>query len=276
MPHFTTSDGLSLYYTDQGGGAPLLCLPGLTRCSRDFRYFAPFAAPYRRITLDARGRGQSQYDPNIMNYNVVREAQDVIELLDHLALQQTAILGTSRGGLVAMTLAARNKDRLSAVILNDIGPEIPAAGMQRIMEYVGRAPNAKTVETAAHQLQTFMAPAFPDIPAARWHEEAQTFYDQDTDGLRLRYDPKLRDALLEQAKQGPVPDLWPVFMALDGLPVGVLRGANSDILTAETFAQMQTRLPQMRHAEIANRGHVPFLDEPDALAVIHSVMEQLQ
>ncbi|WP_264211220.1 alpha/beta fold hydrolase [Leisingera thetidis] len=274
MPFFVTRDGLQLHYSVGGEGRPLLCLAGLTRDSRDFRYFAPHAGRYRMITLDARGRGQSARDPDFTNYNVLREAQDVLELLDHLGLQRTAILGTSRGGLVAMTLAAMAKDRLSAVILNDVGPEIPAGGIARIMEYVGRRPAAKTYEQAAATLDTLMRPAFPDVPATRWREEAEAFYDQGTDGLSLRYDPRLRDALLAQAEAGPPADLWPLFLALDGLPCGVIRGANSDILSAETFAEMQHRLPGLQAAEIASRGHVPFLDEPEALALIHSVLDQ--
>lgn len=129
MAFFETTDGLRLYYTDSGAGQPLLCLAGLTRDSRDFRYFAPHAGQYRMITLDARGRGQSARDPEFANYNVLREAQDVLELLDHLGLERAAILGTSRGGLVAMTLAAMAKDRLAAVILNDVGPEFPRAAL---------------------------------------------------------------------------------------------------------------------------------------------------
>ncbi|UWQ80112.1 alpha/beta hydrolase [Leisingera sp. S132] len=276
MPFFDTSGGLRLHYTDTGEGLPLLCLAGLTRDGRDFRYFAPHAARYRMISLDARGRGQSDHDPDFTNYNVLREAQDVLELLDHLGVSRGAILGTSRGGLVAMTLAAISKDRLSAVILNDVGPEIPPGGIARIMEYVGRRPAAKSYAQAAETLELLMAPAFPDVPAGRWHEEVETFYDQTPDGLSLRYDPRLRDALLAQAEAGPPPDLWPLFLALDGLPCGVIRGANSDILSAETFAEMQCRLPALQAAEIANRGHVPFLDEPEALALIHSVLDQIK
>ncbi|MDC0658537.1 alpha/beta hydrolase [Leisingera sp. SS27] len=276
MPFFNTADELRLYYTDSGEGLPLICLAGLTRDSRDFRYFAPHATQYRLITLDARGRGQSDQDPDCMNYNVLREAQDVLELLDHLGLPQAAILGTSRGGLVAMMLAAVAKERLSAVILNDVGPEIPPGGIARIMEYVGRLPASKTWGEAAEALETLMAPAFADVPAVRWREEVEAFYDQSPGGLSLRYDPRLRDALLAQAEAGPPPDLWPLFLALDGLPCGVIRGANSDILSAETFAQMQRRLPALQTAEIANRGHVPFLDEAEALTLIHSVLDRIK
>ncbi|KPD14071.1 alpha/beta fold hydrolase [Phaeobacter sp. 11ANDIMAR09] len=277
MSHFTTSDGLSLFYHESGNptGRPLICLAGLTRESRDFRYFLPHARQYRVIALDARGRGESDRDPEFSNYNVPREAQDVLELMDHLSLPKAAFLGTSRGGMVAMMLAASAKSRLLAVILNDVGPVIPTDGIDRIMQYVGRRPAAKTHAQAAETLMALMGPAFGDVPAQRWREEVETFYDASDDGLQLRYDPQLRDALLAQADAGPVPDLWPLFMALEGLPCGVIRGVNSDVLSQETYQEMQERLPTIQAMELANRGHVPFLDEPQSLSLIHSVLESL-
>ncbi len=275
MPFFKTRDGLSLHYTDTGTGLPLICLPGLTRCGRDFRYLAPHVRDLRLITLDFRGRGQSEYAADFMTYSVLQEAEDVIDLLDHLNLAQAAILGTSRGGMVAMTLAALHKTRLSAVILNDVGPEIPTTGLARIMEYVGHRPAAKTFERAAAQLQTAMQDAFPTVPAERWFEEVTTFY-QDSDGrLELRYDPKLRDALITQAAEGPIPDLWPLYNCLAEIPLGVIRGANSDILMQDTFQKMQTTLPHAAAVEIADRGHVPFLDEPEALTLIRTTLERI-
>lgn len=277
MSHFTTTDGLSLFFEDSGSptGVPVICLPGLTRDSRDFRYFAPHAQHLRLITLDARGRGQSEYDPDFANYNVPREAQDVVELMDHLHLPKAAILGTSRGGMVAMVLAATAKARLSAVILNDVGPVIPQGGIVRIMQYVGRRPAAKTHAQAADTLAALMAPAFGDVPAQRWREEVEAFYDVGPHGLQLRYDPRIRDALLAQAEAGPTPDLWPLFLALEGIPAGLIRGANSDVLSHETYLEMQRRLPDLKAVELPNRGHVPFLDEPDALILIQSVLEQI-
>ncbi|WP_281953837.1 alpha/beta fold hydrolase [Pseudophaeobacter arcticus] len=277
MSFFTTSDGLSLFYEETGTptGTPLICLAGLTRDSRDFRYFAPHAQQYRLITLDARGRGQSDPDPDFQNYNVPREAQDVLELMNHLSLPKAALLGTSRGGMVAMMLAASAKSRLMAVILNDVGPVIPEDGIARIMMYVGRRPAAKTHAQAAETLAALMAPAFGDVPAQRWREEVETFYDATDGGLQLRYDPRIRDALLTQAEAGPLPDLWPLFIALDGLPCGIIRGANSDVLSHETYLEMQRRLPQIQAVELANRGHVPFLDEPLSLSLIQSVLEHI-
>jgi pimeloyl-ACP methyl ester carboxylesterase len=142
------------------------------------------------------------------------------------------------------------------------------------MDYVGRRPAAKSHTQAAITLSALMAEGFPDVPAQRWLEEVETFYDAGPDGLDLRYDPRLRDALITQAESGPAPDLWPLFTALSGLPCGAVRGSNSDLLSAETFAAMQDRLPALQAAEVPDRGHVPFLDEPEALDLIHSVLEQ--
>lgn len=282
MSRFTTPDGLSLYYETHGNrdGLPLICLPGLTRDGQDFRYALPHLSAYHVIPLDLRGRGRSDYAEDPSSYNILTEAGDVIALMDHLGLARAALLGTSRGGLVAMAIAGTARDRLSAVILNDVGPDIAEEGLGRIFDYLGRRPSAKTHAEAAQTLEAVMAPAFPGVPSQRWLEEAQTFYKETPDGLELRYDARLRDAMLAQvaalAEMEEKPSLWPWFAALDGLPAGVIRGAHSDILSAETYAEMQRRLPALRAVELPDRGHIPFLDEPAALALIHDVLKDAQ
>jgi len=273
MPRFQTSDGLSLHYTVRGDGPAVLCLAGLTRNGDDFAFLAPYLAGYRMITMDYRGRGYSDYDPNFMNYNVPREGLDAIELLDHLGVDHAAIIGTSRGGLIAMALAMTHKDRLSAVMLNDVGPVIEQAAIARIMDYVGQKPAARDFESAAQAMAHVFAEQFPRVPHERWVEVVKAQYDQSETGLTLRYDAKLRDALIEQAKAGPAPDLWPLFDALNGLPTGVIRGGNSDLLSAYTLLEMQSRMPKLRGVTIPDRGHVPFLDEPPAVAMITSVLK---
>ncbi|KIN70876.1 Hydrolase or acyltransferase [Sulfitobacter noctilucae] len=274
MPHFTTSDGLSLYYTDEGTGLPILCLAGLTRTTADFDYVTPHLAEHRLIKLDARGRGQSQRDPDWQNYALPVECRDVIELLDHLKLESTAILGTSRGGLQAMGLAAMAKDRLLGVALNDVGPVIDAAGFDVIRHYIGRAPAAKThSEAAAAMARAF--PEFEGVPDSRWMEEAVKHYVETDSGLAITYDAKLRDAVLA-AMEGPSPDLWPFFDALEGLPVALIHGVNSTLLSAQTVGEMQNHRPDMVLASVPGRGHIPFLDEPEALAALHKWTEQMQ
>ncbi len=282
MSRFDTADGLSLYYEIHGNrdGLPLICLPGLTRDGQDFRYALPHLGDYRVILLDLRGRGRSDYAEDPMSYNVLTEAADVVALMDHLGLARAAILGTSRGGLVAMAMAGTARDRLSAVILNDVGPDIAEPGLKRIFDYLGRRPSGKTHAQAAKGLEFGLGAAFPGLPRERWLEEAQTFYKETPDGLELRYDARLRDAFLAQAEaiaqMEEKPSLWPWFLAFEGLPVGVIRGAHSDILSAETYAEMQARLPSLQAVELPDRGHIPFLDEAPALALIHAVLKDVK
>lgn len=265
MADFTTSDGLRLHYSDQGSGVPILCLSGLTRNSSDFDYVMPHLKGARVIALDYRGRGRSDWGA-IDTYTVPIEGRDALELLDHLGLAQAAILGTSRGGLIAMMLCAVAKDRVSGVCLNDIGPEIAPGGLGVIMAYIGKNPAQKTHAEAAEMRASLMA-GFDNVPPARWQAEVAKHYTQTEDGLVINYDPGLADAVRAAGAQ-PGPDLWPLFDAMADLPLACIRGANSDLLSLSTLAEMQTRRPDMIVAEVPDRGHVPFLDEPEALAAI--------
>lgn len=272
MANFTTSDGLSLFYEDEGAGLPVLCLAGLTRTTADFDYVTPHLPDQRLIKLDYRGRGRSAFDPEWKNYTLPVECRDVLELLDHLSLDRVAILGTSRGGLNAMGLAAAAKDRLIGVALNDVGPVISPAGLALIKDYIGRPPTAKTYEDAAMA----MARAFPEfrnLPQGRWLEEARKHYTQTGTGLAITYDPHLRDATLAMADADI--DLWPYFDALDGLPLALIWGRESNLLSENTVREMHNRRPDMILGEVPDRGHIPFLDEPEAIAALHKWIETM-
>jgi pimeloyl-ACP methyl ester carboxylesterase len=274
MAYFTTSDGLNLYYTDEGTGLPILCLAGLTRTTADFDYVTPHLSGCRLIKMDYRGRGKSDFDPEWKNYALPVECRDVIELLDHLGLEKVAIIGTSRGGLNAMGLARGARDRLLGIALNDVGPVIDPKGIDFIKEYIGRNPGAKTHEEAA----AAMARAFPEfanMPEGRWLEEARKHYSQGPDGLEITYDKHLRDAVLAAGDQ-MMPDLWPFFDAMDGLPLALVWGLNSNLLTADTVAEMQKRRPDMILARVPYRGHIPFLDEDEAVAALHTWIEVMR
>ncbi|WP_170761542.1 alpha/beta fold hydrolase [Ruegeria lacuscaerulensis] len=273
MAFFTTSDNRNIYFEDTETGVPVLCLAGLTRNSRDFSFLTPHVTGLRLITMDYRGRGKSDYDPDYLNYNVLRESQDAIELLDHLGLDRVVVLGTSRGGLIAMALAGSHPERLSGVILNDVGPVVEPAGIAKIMDYVGKQPVSKTYDDAAKALQHLMEPQFPGVTLDRWRQQAEIQYDQTAEGLTLRYDPALRTSLLEQAAVGSATDLWAFFEALRDIPTGAIRGENSDILGKETLIEMHNRHPGLMSAEVPDRGHVPFLDEPQSLDLIRKVLD---
>lgn len=271
IQHFTAEDGARLAYRDEGAGLPLLCLPGLTRTMSDFDYLVPHLPPLRLIRMDYRGRGASDWT-GAATYTVAQEAKDALALLDHLGVNETAILGTSRGGLIGMLLGATARDRLLGLVLNDVGPEIARDGLTRIFDYVGRNPAGKTHHDYAERLSR--SPGFQGVPMSRWLEEARRLSVETPDGLRIPYDPALREAFLA-AFQGPPVDLWPLFDALYGLPLALIRGANSDLLTPETAAQMRARRPDMAFAEVPDRAHIPFLDEPEALALIRDFLEGL-
>lgn len=273
MARFTTSDGISLHYEDTGTGLPILCLAGLTRNARDFDFVAPHLADNRLIRLDYRGRGQSEWAEDYTTYSIPREAQDVLELLDHLGLDQVAILGTSRGGLIAMMLAATAKDRLLGVALNDVGPELNMNGLTAIMGYLGVNPDAKTMTEFVARRAAM--PGFDNVSPERWAQEATHTYVETPDGVQINYDPKLRDAVIESLTGEDAPDLWPLFQAIAPLPCAVIHGVNSDLLTSSAVDEMAARMPGLIVAHVADRPHVPFLDEPEALDALTAWLKEL-
>jgi pimeloyl-ACP methyl ester carboxylesterase len=273
MPQiFKSDDGTEIAYSDEGAGLPLLCLSGLTRSMGDFDYLRPHLPPLRLIRMDYRGRGASGRS-GAASYTVPREARDAVLLLDHLGVDKAAVLGTSRGGLIGMFLAATAKDRLLGLCLNDVGPVVEKQGLTRIFDYLGRNPAAKTHAELASKLPNLM-PGFSDVPEGRWLAEAQLHYVETPMGLSITYDPTLREAFMA-AFSGPEVDLWPLFDACAGLPMALLRGANSDLLSRETAAEMQRRRPDMLFAEIPNRAHIPFLDEAQSIALIRAFLARL-
>lgn len=272
MPHFTTEDGARIAYSDEGQGLPVLCLAGLTRNMSDFDYVAPHLDGVRLIRMDYRGRGASDYT-GAATYTVPQEGKDALALLDHLGIEKAAVLGTSRGGLIGMLLAAVAHDRLLGLCLNDVGPVLDADGLDRIKDYVGRNPSARTYEAVAERMAE-LNPGFADVPEGRWLADAQKFYDQTDSGLQIRYDPALREAFLA-AFEGEAPDLWPLWTATEGLPVALIRGANSDLLSHEIYAEMRRRRPDGIYAEVPGRAHVPWLDEAESLAVIKGWTETM-
>lgn len=271
MAYFKAPDGTRLYYEEAGSGPAVLALAGLTRNSRDFDHVAQHL-PCRLIRMDYRGRGLSDW-PGSETYTLPQESIDAIALLDHLGLDKAAILGTSRGGLNAMVIAATAKDRLTGVALNDIGPEIAEPGMDVIRAYIGRNPAQKTYAQAA-EFRAASWSHFRNVPMDRWRAEVENHYEQTQDGLNIRYDPDLRDAVMATMDQ-PAPDLWPLFEALAGLPLALIRGANSDLLTTDTANEMARRRPDMIRVDVPDRGHVPFLDEPEALSALRQWITQL-
>jgi pimeloyl-ACP methyl ester carboxylesterase len=274
METFRAEDGAKLAYRDQGRGIPLLALAGLTRDGRDFDYLARhLASDVRLIRLDCRGRGESEWTgPD--TYTVAQEARDALALLDHLQIERAAIIGSSRGGLLGMVIAATAKHRMLGLCLNDVGPVLERAGLERIATYVGVEPAVTALEEIADRLPAVM-PGFSNVDEFRWSEEAVRHFVQYNGTVGLTYDPSLREAV-QNALSQPLPEFWPLFEACAGLPLALIRGEASDVLSKATAAEMMLRRPDMFFAELPERGHVPFLDEPDALACIGAWLQSVR
>ncbi|GAA3852655.1 alpha/beta hydrolase [Celeribacter arenosi] len=274
MREFTTADGARLAYRDEGAGLPVLALAGMTRDGRDFDYLSQHLdlGAVRLIRLDSRGRGASQWT-GAQTYTVPQETQDALALLDHLDIPAAAVVGSSRGGLIAMVMAATARARVLGICLNDVGPELERAGLERIAAYIGVPPAVDSLEEVAERLPGAMA-GFRDVASTRWLEETVRHYRAGESGISVPYDPELRTAF-EAGLAAPPVDLWPLFDACAGLPMALLRGANSDVLSAKTAEEMCRRQPDMGFANVPDRGHIPFLDEPTALDVIHAWIERL-
>jgi len=272
--HFFRSadDRLTLYARIYDGeGPPLLLMHGLTRNSADFEALAGhLAAKYRLIVPDQRGRGRSDYDPDPQNYTPAVYVADMFALIDGLGLGRMGLIGTSMGGLMAMMMAAIAPARFDSLILNDIGPAVEAAGLERIQSYVGTIAPFDGWQQAADHCRTVHGDSFPDYDTQEWLAFARHVCRERPDGtIGFAYDPAISDGLSGSEQTVVPPDLWAVWDQLSALPALVIRGAFSDILSPATVAEMRRRHPaNFTAVEIGGRGHTPMLDEPAALAAI--------
>lgn len=275
MSRFISSDGRQIAYADTGGSGPaVLCLCGLTRSMIDYEDLSAHLAPgYRVIRTDYRGRGDSDWaEDAVAEYTPLVEARDVAELMAHLGVDRVSLIGTSRGGLIGMLMAATQPDLISTLVLNDIGPVVERKGLDFIMTYLGIDPGFPDFDAATARMKAAYGPDFPDLDDAAWDAWARRTYRDEGGVPKLSYDPALRTATAAALETAP-PDLWPMFDAIRA-PILAIRGANSDLLTADTLAEMAARRLTLDHVTIANRGHVPFLDEPDALDAIDAFLDE--
>lgn len=271
LRRFRAADGAELAFRDQGRGLPVLALAGMTRCGRDFDDLAPhLPAGVRLIRLDSRGRGRSDWT-EAQTYTIAQEAADALALIDHLGVARVAVIGSSRGGLLGMVMAALARDRLIGLCLNDVGPVLERAGLQRIGAQIGVPPKETTLAAVAAALPA-RSPGFGNVPAGRWADEAARRFVQHDGHVGQPYDPALRQ-VFDAALAAPAADAWPLFDACAGLPLALIRGAGSDVLSRATADAMRARRPDMGFAEVPDRGHIPFLDEPAALAVLGPWMD---
>jgi pimeloyl-ACP methyl ester carboxylesterase len=270
-------DGLRLHARSYGARdrrrTPVVCLPGLARTTHDFDTLAEALAndPERArhvLAIDYRGRGESEYDRDPANYNIATEVADLLAILTALEIEPAVLVGTSRGGILAMVLATVRPGVIAGVVLNDIGPVIETKGLVRIKSYLGRLPQPKGLDDAADILQHLFAAQFPKLGPNDWAAVARRTFKEQNGSFKPRYDPKLAEALKGVDMARAVPPLWKEFDALASVPVMVVRGANSDILTAETVAAMRARRPDLATLEVPDQGHAPLLAESDVIAEI--------
>ncbi len=268
--YYQSTDGLRLFARDYGKAnclrVPVLCLPGLTRNSRDFETVSSGLAQTRRvIAVDFRGRGFSKYAPDGTSYRPDIELADTLVLLQQLNINRVAVIGTSRGGIVAMLMAALQKEIIAGLLLNDIGPVLDPMGLLRIRSYLGVAINYRNIDEAVAGLKQ-TNPDFEGLSRTDWQNFAKRLFRFAGDKPVADYDPAIAQnfASVDDIATGRVPKLWELFSATTGMPVSVLRGAASDILSVETVAEMKRRNPDLDATTVAGRGHAPFLDEPES------------
>jgi pimeloyl-ACP methyl ester carboxylesterase len=284
--HFVTArDGLRLHVREHGEriapGLPVVCLPGLARTTADFDTLASALAgdarrPRRVLAVDYRGRGLSDHDPKPDNYAIPVELDDVLSVLTARAVASAVFVGTSRGGLLVMALAAVRPGIIAGAVINDIGPVIDIGGLMRIKGYVGKLPQPRTLEEGAEIQRRLFAAQFTRLGDADWLAAARRTWREQDGRLVLTYDPRLAHTLAAVDTDHPLPPLWAQFDALAQVPMMVIRGANSDLLSAATVEAMRARRREMTTLVVPDQGHAPLLAEAETIARIAEFVAQCE
>lgn len=277
--YWWSRDGLRLHYRDHPGPAdrtPILCIPGLTRNARDFEPVADrLAGEWRVIVVELRGRGESAYAKDAMSYVPLTYRHDVQALLDELRLAKVVAFGTSLGALVTMLLSATSPELIAGALLNDIGPVIGTGGVKRIAGYVGKAQSHATWLHAARALAEAQGDIYPHYDLEQWLSYAKRLYKLTPGGrVVLDYDMKIAEPFRVNGGDTGA-DMWAAFESLAGKPVLLLRGGLSDLISADTAAEMARRVPTMEVATVEGVGHAPVLDEPEAAAAIDRLLARV-
>jgi pimeloyl-ACP methyl ester carboxylesterase len=276
---YTARDGLRLYarhYPAPGSlRRPVVCLAGLTRNSRDFHDIASVLSDprgHRRevYALDYRGRGWSEHDEDGKSYTILNELGDVLDLMALRGVSNAAMIGTSRGGIIAMAMAALRPTALGAVVLNDIGPVLEREGLARLIAYVGRVPLPGTWGEAVQLVKSLNVRAFPNEGDATWVAMARQQFNEENGRPAPGYDNRLSKTLT--LPDGTQQAMWPQFAALARVPVLAIRGGLSDILSAETLVEMQRRHPHFEALTVPDQGHAPLLRDQTTIGAIYQFL----
>ncbi|KGB53897.1 Alpha/beta hydrolase fold protein [Sphingopyxis sp. LC81] len=281
--YWWSSDGVRLHARVYAGpegsesAPPILCMPGLARNVRDFEDLAPHVAQYRKvIVIEFRGRGESAFAKDPMTYVPLTYVQDVVAMLDELAIERFAAIGTSLGGLVAMLLAAALPGRIVGAVLNDVGPELQTAGLERIRDYIGAGGSQPTWMHAARAFAELNGAVYPGYEIHDWLRLTKRTHRLTAEGrIVTDYDKQIAAPLRAPGGGDAAMDLWPVYRALGDVPLLILRGELSDILARSAGEKMVAELPRARLVEVPGVGHAPTMDEPAARAAIDAWAAEL-
>lgn len=281
---WTSRDGVKLHFRDYAGPdspdaearPPVICLHGLTRNARDFEVLAPrLAAQWRVLCPDMRGRGDSEYARDSASYNPPQYCDDVLALLEQEGISRFVAVGTSLGGLMTMGLALAAPERIAGAVLNDVGPRLEPAGLSRILDYVGQGRNFPTWVHAGRAIEDTHGMVYPGQPLDFWIGKAKRLMTLASNGrIVFDYDMKIAEPLRELDVENQM-DLWPAWEALAGRPLLVLRGALSDLFGEATLRGMLECVPDAEAVTLANVGHAPTLDEPEAVAAIERLLARV-
>jgi pimeloyl-ACP methyl ester carboxylesterase len=283
---FRAQDGLQLaarVFETAGTSArlPLLCLPGLSRNSRDFLRLGQYisrhpTAPRRVLALDYRGRGLSEADRNWRNYTPLIEARDALTAAAVLGVERAVLVGTSRGGIIAMLLGALRPGLIDGVVLNDIGPVIEGTGLVRIKRYLSRQPALRDWPEAVGWLRDVAAGPFPILDDEDWSAAAEAIFRESPRGIVPDFDPNLVRIVQQIDFSDRIPILWPQFDSLKGVPVLAIRGENSDILSSRTLEDMAERHPRFEQLTVRGQGHAPLLRDTLTLEQISAFAQMCE
>ncbi|HET9398509.1 MAG TPA: alpha/beta hydrolase [Sphingomicrobium sp.] len=274
-----SAEGLRLHYRDYAGPLdkpPIFCIPGLTRNARDFEPVADrYAGQWRVISVELRGRGMSANDPDSSRYTPHYYVADILKLLDQLGIADAVFFGTSLGAICTMLLASTDADRIAGAMLNDIGPVIDQAGLDRIGGYVGREVNFASWDQAIAILADRNREVFPRWGPGEWERFAHRIMQETPDGIRFEYDMRIADNF-RVATEGPQGANWDLYQCLAGRPVLILRGDRSDLLSTDVADEMVERLRGDAELVIVpDVGHTPNLEEPEAQAAMDRLLARV-
>ncbi len=278
--YVTSHDGLRLHARDYGtgnasSGIPVVCLPGLSRNAADFDSIAKVlnhgsGGPGRRVlAIDYRGRGLSDYDKDWKNYNIIVEQADILAILAAAGIEKAVFLGTSRGGIHIMFLAESRPELIHAAIMNDIGPVLETPGLMRIKGYIGKYPAPRNLTEAVALLKKINGDYFTGLTVEEWEAYAKTSYYSESGQWGSRYDPQLTKQIEAWKEDEPSPPLWQQFDRLANIPLLVIRGQNSDLLSEATLLKMSVHHPGLESFTVGGQGHAPLLLDDFSISKIN-------